>query len=70
MILKYSVINDKYCRTHHHENVFPGYYNTQAVIDDFEKVMEFHQLKYDKFKKDYIEKHGQDSWAKYIIGEE
>ena len=64
MKLKYSVLNEKYGRTAHCEIDLNGYYNVEEVIKDFQKVIDFHELRYEKWKKEYIEKWGQDYWNK------
>lgn len=69
MILKYSVINEKYSRTHHHEIELKGYWNTDEVIRDFEKVIEFHKLKCKEYKKNYADNYGKDL-ADEMFGEE
>lgn len=68
MKLKYSVVNEKRGITSHCEINLVGYYNTQEVIDDFQRVIDYHELRYQKYKAEYIKSWGQDLWDKNILG--
>ena len=65
MKLKYSVINERVSRTSHCEIDLIGYYFTEDVIRDFQRVIEFHEMRYEKQKREYIEKYGQEKWDDY-----
>jgi hypothetical protein len=66
MKISYSVEHPTRGRRHFHEIELLGYYGVEAVINDLDKILEFHGLRCDKHKREYIEKWGQESYDKMI----
>jgi len=67
MIINFNVDNPKSLIRQFHEICLPGYYGTDAVISDLNKVLEFHQMKWDKYKTDYINKWGIAKFKELIL---
>lgn len=70
MKIEYSVKQLKRCASQTHSINLIDYYGTTKVLEDLERVLEFHTLKYEKFKREYIEKWGQERWDDMVKGEE
>jgi hypothetical protein len=62
MIIKFSIKQNM--RNYSVEHNLPEYYNFDAVKRDLEHVLEFYELKYEKWKNEYIESFGQEYWDK------
>lgn len=67
MIIKISIEDPMYGRNHHMEQILPGHYMYAELLKDFDRLIEYHDLKHKQFKKDYIEKWGEDFWKKNIL---
>jgi len=62
MKIKFSVKQPSRSRSHTQELDLLGYYGIEQVIEDLDKVLEYHSLKYERYKDSYIEKWGIDKW--------
>lgn len=51
-------------RSHNLEVTLPGYYASEEVIQDLTKMVDFHKLKYDKWKREYIANWGEEQFNK------
>jgi hypothetical protein len=60
MKYKWSVKSSTYSRSE--ENLLPGYDGVVEMADDMKKVIHYHELKYEDYKRRYIETWGQESW--------
>ena len=60
MKYKWSIRSTSYSRSE--ENRFPGYDYSIEMAEDIKKIVHYHELKYEDFKRRYIEKWGQDQW--------
>jgi hypothetical protein len=48
------------------EAPFPGYNGMYEMAEDFKKVVHYHELKYEDYKRRYIEKWGQERWDSMV----
>lgn len=69
MKLEFNIKQPSRCRTHSTSIDLPGYYGTDKVINDFDQLIEYHTLKYEDFKRNYIITWGQEKWDQYIESE-
>lgn len=69
MKLEFTVKQSSRHRHHTTSIDLIGYYGVEQVIQDFEKVIEFHTLRYEDFKRKYILQHGQEAWDNYVESE-
>ena len=51
-------------RTYTHELDLPGYYRFDDVRKDLDQVLELHQFRLEKYRIEYIEQYGEESWNK------
>ena len=66
MKIEYKVDNARFCRRQFHHIELWGYYNTETVIEDLERVLDYHELRYEKYKSDYVKQWGEDAWNKHV----
>ncbi len=66
MKVSFSVKNAKFCRSYSQSNDFSGYWATEDLIKDFTKIVEYHELKFEKYKNEYIKQWGEDSWNQHV----
>ena len=64
MKLSFTVNQPSRCRNHTTEIDLIGYYGTEEVIQDFEKVIELHRLKHEDRKRRFTEQWGEEAWNK------
>lgn len=67
MIIKISIEDPLYGRNHHIEQILPGYYMYPELLKEIDRLLEYHTLKQEQFKKDYITRWGKDFWNKNIV---
>lgn len=47
----------------------PGYYGTNLVVQDLERVLESHRTAYENYKSEFISTRGQEAWDIEIASE-
>lgn len=66
--MKISFRTEYGTENYNHSIDLPGYWNMNELNKDLDKVLEFYQLKYNKWKQEYIKDNGQEAFDKRIEG--
>ena len=69
MKIEFSVKQPSRCRTHTTSIELPAYYGVEAVIQELDRVLEYHTMKHEEQKKSFIAKWGIEMWNKMVESE-
>ena len=66
MKFRYNIEDLDYGYSHGHHGDMPAYYGAKQMVEDLERVIEFHTMKYREQKAEFIQRWGQDEWDEQV----